>query len=62
MKFLIILVLIAILVALATGFYYILIDRSHGNRAVKALTTRIVLSISLLIVLMLLSYFGLIQR
>jgi putative copper export protein len=62
MKILIILVLVAILISLGTGFYYILIDRTHRDRAVKALTTRIALSLSLLIVLMVLSYFGVIQR
>ena len=60
MKIIIVILLFAILVSLFSGLYFIYKDKGQSNRAVKALTVRIVLS-GLVFVLLILSYlFGLI--
>jgi ABC-type cobalamin transport system permease subunit len=51
-KVLIVIVLLAILASLASGFFYIVHDKGRSQRAVKALTWRISLSLGLFILLM----------
>jgi uncharacterized protein YneF (UPF0154 family) len=57
-KLIVILVLIAILGSLASGLYFMMRDHDDSDRMVKALTVRVVLSISLFIFLMAGYYFG----
>ena len=61
MKYIIILMLLAILISLGTALYGLLRDKGSSNRTVKALTFRIGLSISLLILLLVAQYLGWIQ-
>ncbi len=51
-KSLIVLVLLLILGSLASGLYFMMSDKGKTERAVKALTIRIVLSIALFSLLM----------
>lgn len=51
-KILIVLVLLMILASLASGMIYMLRDRGNSERAVKALTVRIGLSVTLFVLLM----------
>lgn len=60
-KILIVLVLLMILASLASGMVYMLRDRGNSNRAVKALTVRIGLSVTLFILLMIAFATGVIQ-
>lgn len=53
-------VLLAILVSLGSGLFYLVQDKGRSNRTVKALTVRIALSIALFILLMLAYAAGLI--
>lgn len=57
----IILFLIAIFVSLASGLYYLIHDRGHSTRAVKALSWRIGLSLTLFILLIIGFASGVIQ-
>lgn len=50
-KTIIILFLIAIFASLTSGLYYLIRDRGHSNRAVKALSWRIGLSLTLFVLL-----------
>ena len=60
MKIIIVILLFAIVVSLFASLFFIYKDKGQSNRAVKALTVRIVLS-GLVFVLLILSYlFGLI--
>ena len=56
MKIIIVILLVAILVSLFSGLYFIYKDKGQSNRAVKALTVRIVLS-AVVFVLLIVSYF-----
>jgi hypothetical protein len=60
-KSLIVLVLIAILVSLFSGMFFLVKDNGQSKRTVKALTIRIALSIILFILIMLAFATGLIQ-
>ena len=60
-KTLIILVLLAILYSLFSGMFFMLKDKGKSQRAVKALTIRITLSVILFILLMLAFATGLIH-
>lgn len=59
-KLIIIAVLLAIVGSLFSALYYMYKDTGRNKRTVKALTARIVLSISLFVFLMAAFYFGLI--
>ncbi len=50
-KILIVLVLIAILVALSSGMFFLVRDKGESERTVKSLTVRIALSVALFILL-----------
>lgn len=58
MKILVILFLLFIVASLASALYYLIKDRGKGERMVKALTIRVVLSVVLFAMLMLGIYFG----
>lgn len=57
-KIIVILVLIAILVSLGSGLFYMLKDNRDSSRMVKALSWRIGLSVGLFLFLMVGYYFG----
>lgn len=50
-KLIVILLLIAILASLGSALYYLVVDRGHGERVLRALTVRIALSIGLVLLL-----------
>lgn len=60
-KSLVVLLLLIILSALASGLYYLMTDGSNSDRLVKALTWRIGLSLVLFILLLVGTATGLIQ-
>lgn len=60
-KTIIILFLIAIFASLTSGLYYLIRDRGHSDRTVKALSWRIGLSLTLFVLLMIGFATGLIQ-
>jgi hypothetical protein len=60
MKIVIIVFFLAVLVSLFSGLFFIYRDKGQSDRAVKALTVRIVLSIVVFVLLMASYYFGLI--
>ena len=53
LKVLIVLALFAIIVSLGSGMYFLVKDKGHSDRVAKALTIRIILSVSLFGMLML---------
>jgi hypothetical protein len=58
MKIVIIILLFAVIVSLFSGLFFIYKDKGQSDRAVKALTVRIVLSIVVFALLMGGYYFG----
>ena len=60
MKIVVILFLVFIVGSLASALYFLVKDKGQGERTVKALTVRVVLSVVLFALLMLGYYFGLI--
>lgn len=60
MKIVIVVVFLAVVVSLFSGLFFIYRDKGQSDRAVKALTLRIVLSILVFALLMGSYYFGLI--
>lgn len=60
MKLLVVLMLLAIVISLFSGLFFLYRDRGAGSRTVRALTLRIGLSIGLFILLLLAFRFGLI--
>lgn len=60
MKIVVILFLVFIVGSLASALYFMIKDRGQGERTVKALTVRVVLSVVLFALLMLGIYSGLI--
>jgi hypothetical protein len=58
MKFVVILFLVFIVGSLALALYYLVKDKGQGERAVRALTVRVALSVVLFALLMLAYYFG----
>ena len=60
MKIVVILFLVFIIGSLASALYFLVRDKGQGERMVKALTVRVVLSVALFALLMLGFYFGLI--
>ena len=53
MRFIVLAFLAFIVVSLFSGLYYVWKDRGQSDRAVKALTVRVVLSITLFVLLLL---------
>ncbi len=62
MKILVILFIVFILYSLGSALYFLVKDQGQSDRAVKALTVRIGLSVGLFGILMLGFYFGLIPK
>jgi hypothetical protein len=58
MKIVVILFLLFIVGSLFSALYYLVRDKGQGERTVKALTVRIMLSVALFVLLMLGYYFG----
>lgn len=58
MRILIVVLLLAVLVSLFSGLYFVYKDKGGSNRAVTALTIRIVLSVVVFLILMGAFYFG----
>jgi hypothetical protein len=58
MKIVVILFLVFIVGSLALALYYLVKDKGQGERAVRALTVRVTLSVVLFALLMLAYYFG----
>ena len=58
MKIVVILFLVFIVSSLALALYYLVKDKGQGERAVRALTVRVTLSVVLFALLMLAYYFG----
>jgi hypothetical protein len=58
MKIIVLLTLMAIVASLFSGLYFVGKDKGGSERAVKALTVRIVLSLGLFSLLMAAHYFG----
>jgi uncharacterized membrane protein len=61
-KILVIVLLLVIFGSLASALVYLIKDRDGGKRTARALTVRIVLSISLFLLLMAGFYFGIIPQ
>ena len=61
MRYVVLLALFCIMASLASGFYYMMTDKGRGDRAVRALTVRVGLSVSLFLLLMACRYFGLLE-
>ena len=57
-KIIVVTVLIAILVSLASGLYFLMKDNDDSDLMVKALTWRVALSVTLFLFLMAGYYFG----
>jgi len=57
-KLIVITVLIIILITLGTGLYFMMKDDDNSDRLAKALTWRVILSVSLFLFLMTGYYFG----
>ena len=60
MKIIVLLFVVFILGSLFSALYFLIRDKGHSERMVKALTVRVVLSITLFVLLMLGFHFGII--
>lgn len=61
MRYLIVVLLIAIFASLGSGLFYLMRDRSQSNRTLHALTWRIGLSVALFVLIAVSYHFGWIQ-
>ena len=61
MKIVIVILLFAVIVSLFSGLFFIYKDKGQSNRAVKALTVRIVLSVVVFVLLIVSYFFGFIS-
>jgi hypothetical protein len=62
MKLVVIAFLIVIVASLASALIYLIRDKGHSERTVKALTVRVALSVGLFLLLMIGYYFGIIPQ
>ena len=62
MKIIVLLLLVVIVGSLGSALFYVMRDKGTSNRAVKALTVRVGLSVTVFLLLMLGYYFGLIPK
>ena len=60
-KILVIAIFIGVLASLGSGLFFLVKDKGRSERAVRALTMRVAISIGLLCLLVLLWWLGLIQ-
>lgn len=58
MKIIIVLLLLAVIVALFSGLFFLFKDKGQSDRMVKALTIRVGMSIGIFVLLMAGYYFG----
>ena len=61
MKFIVVIFIVLILASLGSGLFFLVKDKGASNRTVKALTWRVVFSITLFALLMLGYHFGIIS-
>jgi hypothetical protein len=61
MKIVVVLILLAIVASLGSGLFFLVRDKGHSKRTVKALTWRIGMSLALFVLLMIAYALGLIQ-
>jgi hypothetical protein len=61
-KIIVVFLLVLVLISLFSGLFFIYRDKGDSKRAAKALTVRIVLSITIFVILMAGLYFGWIPR
>lgn len=62
MKIVILVLLLAVIVSLFSGLYFVYKDKGQSNRAVISLTIRISLSVLVFVILMVSYYFGWIPK
>ena len=62
MKIVILVLLLAVIVSLFSGLYFVYKDKGQSNRAVVSLTIRISLSVLVFVILMVSYYFGWIPK
>lgn len=62
MKLVVVVFLIVIVASVASALIYLIRDKGHSERTVKALTVRVALSAGLFLLLMTGYYFGVIPR
>ena len=62
MRYVVIAFLVFIFLSLGSALYYLIRDKGKSERTVKALTVRVVLSVTLFVLLMLGHYFGIIPK
>jgi len=60
-KAIVVLTLLVIVASLGSGLFFLIRDKGHSDRTVKALTVRVALSVTLFILLMIAFATGLIQ-
>ena len=60
-KIVVVLLLLAVLISLTSGMFFLVNDKGESNRTVKSLTIRITLSIALFLVLIVGYFTGMIQ-
>lgn len=58
MKIIAVVLLLAVVVSLFSGLYFLQKDKGNSTRVVKALTVRVVLSLTVFLFLMVSYYFG----
>jgi len=58
MKIIAVVLLLAVVVSLFSGLYFLQKDKGSSNRVVKALTVRVALSLTVFLFLMVSYYFG----
>jgi hypothetical protein len=62
MKVVVVLLLVAVIVSLFSGLYFLYKDKGQSNRVVVSLTIRVALSITVFLILVLSYYFGLVPE
>lgn len=60
-KYLVVLILVAIVISLGSGLYFLLMDKGGSKRMVNSLTVRIGLSVALFVMLFIAWAIGIIQ-
>jgi len=60
-KIVVVLLLLAVIISLTSGMFFLVNDKGESNRTVKSLTIRITLSIALFLVLIVGYFTGMIQ-
>jgi len=58
MKIIVVILLLAVVVSLFSGLFFLYKDKGKSNRVVNSLTLRVALSISVFLLLMISYYFG----